>query len=72
MDEVRRLEEMAEAAAALGDKQALHDGAEALRRMGVPPGEYTGYCPNCRERVTMTARYCRRCGQRLPEHKWDE
>lgn len=71
LDEVKILEAMAADTDKAYDRMALMDGADAIRRMIEPPGNYTGNCPVCSQRVTMTARYCPSCGQRLPEYRWE-
>lgn len=68
--ESNRLIEMAKEVQAIGDKMALLDGANAIRKRIMPIGDYTGHCPECGERVTMTANFCHSCGQRLPKHNW--
>ena len=66
LDEVKILEAMAADTDKAYDRMALIVGADAIRRMVEPPGGYTGHCPVCSQRVTITARFCPNCGQRLP------
>lgn len=72
MDSIEILSRMQAETTSITDRTALADGKEAISYHSTLLSDTWSWdCPRCGERVTLTDRYCRKCGQKLPPFNWE-